>query len=107
MVLQHRSFSYIFSFIVIFFVLLKFFTAEILFADDPTSLLVFRSTPSFDNSITMEPNDSLEGYYLLVSDENGFVGEGLYFLIVQYLWWAMPLLGFVFISYNKLTKPST
>lgn len=106
MVLRNHRVKYAFTFFVLFFLVLKLFTAEIIFSDDPTSILVLRLFPSLDNSITMISPINLEGYYVLLFDENGFVGEVLYHFIIKYLWWCLPLIGLIYYLYKKLTRLS-
>lgn len=68
--------------------LLKLFTLEFYFADDPTSGVALRSTPGFGNRQLVNDSRMLKGR-ILVEDENGFLGEGLYRGVVGWAW--LPL----------------
>lgn len=97
---NHKSVCF-FYFFVFLFLLIKLFTAEVLFFDDPTSIFVLRLFPSLNNNITMLPHSDMSGYFILFSDENGFIGDGVYYFIVKYLWWGFPLIGLIYFLYKK------
>ncbi len=82
---------------------IKLFTAVITLNDDPTNFLVFSLTPSFSNDIFM-PSINIDQYFILISDENGFVGDSIYYFLTQYLWWIMLTVTFfvVFLSPKKI-----
>lgn len=61
---------------------LKIMTAVVLFSDDPTTLLVVKSSLSWSN--LMQDAQPSQYWLVLVSDENGFVGLTLYQLLVDY-----------------------
>lgn len=86
---------------------LKIMTAVVFFSDDPTTLLVVKSMPSWSNFLQdAEPSQ----YWIkLLSDENGFVGFTFYQLLVEhfttiFLILALLLGGIFKFSRRALTK---
>lgn len=104
---QNHKMTLAFAFFIFLLLAVKFFTAEIILSDDPTTIFVVKLFPSFDNQITMTPpvdfDGYLNGYLVLFSDENGFVGEGVYHFLVKYLWWCFPLIGLLYYAFKSLT----
>ncbi len=96
MVYQSPNIKYVFAVVAIFFVMTKLFTAVITLKDDPSVFLVLKLSPSLDSQLFLSSVDE-KIYMTLVSDENGFIGEKLYDLIVFYLWWLMPVCIVLFI----------
>lgn len=96
MVFQSRKKNYSFILFVFLFVAIKLFTTEVSFSDDPTNILALRSLPSLNNSITLTSHLKIESYYVLLSDENGFLGQGLYQYTTKYFWWLIPVIGLVY-----------
>jgi hypothetical protein len=88
--------------------LIKFFTAVVLLNDDPTNFLVMRMIPSLTTDITL-PSLDTEKFIILLSDENGFVGDSIYYLITHYMWWLLPtlVLIYAFLTHNKDRQSST
>jgi cbb3-type cytochrome oxidase subunit 3 len=70
---------------------LKLFTYEFHLADDPTTGVALRATPSLSSSGLLGRSASFGPDRVLLSDENGFLGEGLYRFFVQVGWMAFPL----------------
>jgi hypothetical protein len=65
--------------------------------------------PSFNNDLVVS-SINVNEYIVLMSDENGFVGDNIYYLITRYFWWAIPMLAFcsVVLSLGKsLTRSSS
>jgi hypothetical protein len=84
-------------------VFMKLFTYEFFFKDDPTGGLAVRSTPSLINhQIVTETSSD----WILLMDENGFLGEEIYHAIVHWGWivftviWLL-LLGISFLHNSK------
>ena len=89
----------------VFLVIIKFFTAIVISKDDPTTLLVFKLRPSLNNNIFISSLTDNNNFFVLLSDENGFVGDTLYSLCTHYIWWLLPLLILIYMSFNiVLTK---
>lgn len=59
---------------------LKTMTAVVLFSDDPTTLLVLKSAPSWSN--LLQDAQPSQYWIRLLSDENGFIGFTTYQLLV-------------------------
>jgi hypothetical protein len=72
---------------------LKLFTYEYFYADDPTSGLALRASPGLESRRRIQREADLGGDRVLVADENGFVGEGAYRLIVRGGWLGLPVLA--------------
>nr|WP_086940430.1 hypothetical protein [Thaumasiovibrio occultus] len=79
----------------------KLFTAVLTFSDDPTSILVSSTTPLASNTLR-DPIDE-NAYSWLLFDENGFIGDGLYFLVVD---WAYVIIGVLvlFFGYSVVKR---
>ena len=103
MVYQNHKFLVLSGAISLVLVAIKLFTVEIWFKDDPSTMLAIRFSPSFKSLITVDDVDR-RNYHTLFIDENGFVGESLYHLITQYLWWMLPLLCIIYIGIKLLNK---
>ncbi len=95
MVFQNLSIKLILGLLSAAFIIAKLFSAVVFLGDDPTVFLIYRLSPSLDNTILLSTME-YDKYSIILSDENGFVGESIYYLIVNYLWWAIPV---AFISY--------
>ena len=67
-------------------ILTKLFTTVVWLADDPTVLLALRSRPALTNVLRIRDESELRGYHVLITDENGFVGEGAYHLVTRGGW---------------------
>ncbi|MCF6336327.1 MAG: hypothetical protein L3J84_00035 [Gammaproteobacteria bacterium] len=102
MVYQSPKLKYIFSVAAILFVMTKLFTAVIILKDDPSVFLVLKLSPSLDSQLSLSLVDEKK-YITLFSDENGFIGESLYYLVAFYLWWLMPvfMVFFIFVFSRK------
>ena len=59
---------------------LKTMTAVVLFSDDPTTLLVVKSAPSWSN--LLQDAQPSQYWMRLLSDENGFIGFTFYQFLV-------------------------
>jgi len=107
MALLSRKFIYFLVFITIILLIIKFFTAIVILKDDPSNFLVFYATPSFKNQLLLNSiNDNK--HIIIMSDENGIVGEGVYYFITKYLWWLLLLFtSFIFYLERKRFKLKT
>ncbi|WP_444930658.1 hypothetical protein ACJJIF_02445 [Microbulbifer sp. SSSA002] len=81
--------------ISILLLLIKLFTTVIILADDPTSFLVLRFEPSLESKILLSSIDTDE-YVVLLSDENGFIGQNIYTIVTSYLWWIALILSTIY-----------
>jgi len=101
MAYQNPKIKYIFSVVAIIFVMTKLFTAVITL-DDPSVFLVLKLSPSLDSQLSLSSVDEKK-YMTLFLDENSFIGEKIYYLVVFYLWWLMPvvIVFFTFVSSRK------
>jgi hypothetical protein len=71
----------------------KLFTYHYVLPDDPSCGIAARAVPSFDNG----PSVLADRDVVLIADENGFVGEGVYDAFVRVGWLvavAAPLATF-------------
>ena len=78
------------AFLILFslcLLLIKLFTLSVSLPDDATSLLILKFSPSFGNNYIVTSLEAIDNHIILLSDENGFVGEFLYDFITRYLWW--------------------
>ena len=71
--------------------LIKFFTVEMRYKDDPTVQLVARLTPSTNNKITVVDEKEFGIAFRILADENSWIGSGLYAFICAGGW----MLGWV------------
>ncbi len=92
------------SSVTLVLLVIKLFTTTIVFTDDPTSLLVIEYTPSLANVFIAESTTNPNNYKILYSDENGFFGETVYLLIVNYIWWLFPLVSIIFYFFRSYSK---
>jgi hypothetical protein len=67
-------------------ILTKLFTTVVWLADDPTVLLALRSRPALTNELLIRDEAELRGHHVLITDENGFVGEGVYAVVIGGGW---------------------
>jgi len=98
MALSSRKYIITLLVITIILLIIKFFTMIISLQDDPAKFLVFQVTPSFDNKVLLDSFDNSK-HMIILSDENGIVGEGTYNFITRYLWW-LTVLFTVFVLYQ-------
>lgn len=75
---------------------LKLFTYEYYLTDDPSSGLALRSSAGFVNHQPLQKTDRV-----LVSDENGFVGESVYRAVVNWGWAVIGIAWPVVFWYEK------
>ena len=64
---------------------LKLFTYEFFFSDDPMWGVALRATPGLDSARQVGEHDPVPDH-ILIADENGFVGQGVYRLVVRGGW---------------------
>lgn len=83
--------------------LLKLFTFEFYFADDPTSGVALRMVPRLENRQRVSDSKLLKGR-ILVEDENGFLGEGLYRGVVGWAWLPLVLCAGLAIFVSRKTR---
>ena len=83
-------------------VLLKFYTTEIRFEEDPTVMIVLKDSPSLINRQIISGWQSVEGMTILIRDENGYIGMSVYAAIVSWVWMVLPLLTIIFSMGRKI-----
>jgi len=103
MVYRDPKIKYIFIVMAIFFILTKLLTTVIALKDDPSNFLVLALSPSLESQLFLSEIDE-EKYMTLISDENGFIGEKLYYLVTFYLWWLTPVFISAFYLYSFARK---
>ena len=86
---------------------LKTMTAVVLFSDDPTTLLVVKTMPSWSN--LLQDAEPSQYWIQLLSDENGFIGFTLYQFLVGHattilIAMALLLTAVTLTSRRALTK---
>lgn len=84
-------------------VLVKLFTVELRYQDDPSVALAVRGTPDNSNTVTLSSGQQFSDYMVLLVDENGYPGMGAYKIITAWLWWLVPLaslVGFVVLGHK-------
>ncbi len=90
MVSSNHKFIYFLVLIGIISLIIKFFTAIVVLKDDPTNFLVFQTIPSFKNELFL--NSINENHHMIImSDENGIIGEDIYYFITHYFWWIIVM----------------
>lgn len=82
------------------FTLIKLFTAIATFHDDPSTFFVVRHIPRLTNFIFVT-EQTLYDYYIVAVDENGLIGDTLYFLLTDYLWWIAIVLLVINLLFNR------
>lgn len=84
------------------FILVKLFTAEVRYVDDPTVSLVVRSIPSLSNYLIVKETNETEGMYFLLSDEGDYIGSDLYAVLISMDWLVSCLvLGVILFAYSR------
>ncbi|MBL8150371.1 MAG: hypothetical protein JNN15_10645 [Blastocatellia bacterium] len=82
--------------------LVKLFTVEAHYSDDPTVSLLIRSSPSLDNYLIIKKELPTNIVYVLVSDENDYIGSSLYWLVVSFGWIVSFLALVAFLLYKLI-----
>jgi hypothetical protein len=91
------------GFIIILLALaLKLFTYEYYFEDDPTTGIALRWQPTLENWLVFDDVTSVS----IIQDENSFIGEGLYRIMVSWGWVLFLVIGTALIitSMRKRTR---
>jgi len=81
----------------VFCILIKLYTTEVMFNDDPTIMVIIKDKPSLENRRIITWDSSIKEAIVLISDENGYIGQSVYVAIVSWAWIVLPLFTF-FIS---------
>lgn len=100
MVYRSRKVLILLGLLSVLFVAIKLFSAVVLLKDDPTNFLVLRLTPALENQLILDSIQT-QDYRILFSDENGFVGQSVYTIIVTLLWWVLPLVTGAYVLLGK------
>ena len=80
----------------------KLFTTEVKLRDEPTIGLALRSQPHLDNSIQVQQLEHASGLYLLVIDENDYIGGPIYRFLVGPGWLMGLALALILVSVSWL-----
>lgn len=83
---------------------IKLCTYVVILPDDPTTILYLRSTPSITNKIFIQEGQKLPSDIILIADENGFIGQSLYYLIVNFLWILVPAIFLLLLVVSLIGK---
>lgn len=84
------------------FLFLKFFTIQVSYLDEPTVGIIVKSfiltedwqkLSAHSNSYKLNGDDDMSNYITLIRDENGYIGEEIYAMIVTWLWFVFPLVA--------------
>lgn len=70
---------------------IKLFTYEFYLADDPTAGVALRPVPSLTSRAELGRSAAFGPDRVLITDENAFLGQGLYRIFVRIGWIAFPL----------------
>jgi len=81
--------------LAVFAVAAKLFTYEFYLTDDTTSGVALRATPSLESRMLLRNTSSSGTDWILLRDENGFLGQGVYRFTVQAGWILISVLAFV------------
>lgn len=87
--------------IVFILIFVKFFTAEISFQDDPTTGIILKCIPSWNNYVLI--TEYPIKYYFLIGPDESYVGEEIYSFIVSIGWLVIPIL-WIYIKLFSLIK---
>ena len=103
---NHKITITLLGIVSLIFITIKLFTAVVHLRDEPTVFLVFRVAPSFTTDLILIPVDPFEDerLHVLLLDENGFIGQNIYYLITRYLWWSLPILTGIYFAINLRKK---
>lgn len=78
-------------------VMIKLFTYEFYLEDDPTSGIALRDFPALvSRQILVETLSDSD--YILVQDENSFIGEGLYRALITWGWITLLIVWFLLLA---------
>ena len=69
----------------------KLFTYEFYLLDDPTCGIALRAEPMLESRMPLHRAPGMHTDYILVQDENEFIGAGIYRFTVQIGWILVPL----------------
>ncbi|RKZ40234.1 MAG: hypothetical protein DRQ49_09005 [Gammaproteobacteria bacterium] len=72
-------------------ILIKLYTTEVMFNDDPTIMLIIKDKPSLENRRIITWDSSIKEAIVLIYDENGYIGQSVYVAIVSWVWIVLPL----------------
>jgi hypothetical protein len=72
---------------------LKLFTYEYFFADGPTRGIALRASPGLESRRRIQREEDFGGDEVLIADEDGFLGSGIYRLMVRGGWLGLPVLA--------------
>jgi hypothetical protein len=67
----------------------RFFTTEIRFPGDPTVMLAVRATPDWRNHTVLGGRESMRHHFVLVADENDYIGSEMYAAFTKWGWLVM------------------
>jgi hypothetical protein len=87
-------------FLIMLTLTLKLFTYEYYYEDDATTGIALRLYPSLENRLVLDESTA----YILVTDENSFLGEGLYRILVDWGWLVLLGLGVVIMIVSRRRK---
>ncbi len=82
-------------------ILIKLYTTEVMFNDDPTIMVIIKDKPSLENRRIITWDSSIKEAIVLISDENGYIGQSVYVAIVSWAWIVLPLFTFFMGIYFK------
>lgn len=105
MVYQNHKNGIVLIVLSVVFIVIKLFTAVVILADDPTNYLIFRVVPAMDSQLSLSSIEHMK-HLILISDENGFIGDNIYYFITSYLWWTVPILSGLYVYIAMLREKS-
>lgn len=82
--------------------LLKLFTIEVGYVDDPTVALAVRIHPGWSNTLPVSDPAGLDDLYVLFSDESDYIGSEVYRALVSVpVWIGAAMVGVIIASYRR------
>ncbi|MBD1559909.1 hypothetical protein HC752_23580 [Vibrio sp. S9_S30] len=102
----YKSLSRFLSVFVTLLLLIKFFTATVVFSDDPYSFFVFKTQPSLYNKFVVTSDEEFNEFIIILSDENKLIGQDVYSCLMSstVIVSLSGLLLLVFVAGMRLSK---
>lgn len=86
---QRCSAHGVFASFVVAMIVLRLFTVQLVYNDDPTTAVIVKPSPGFATRSVAGTDENHR--YVIGPDENSFFGETVYLPMVRHLWIAVPV----------------
>lgn len=101
---NHKLFFFILIFIGLILSLLKLCTGVVTYEDDPTSFFVIKKLPSLASHVVLTGGQSLDDFTIILVDENGLIGEDIYYFLVTHFIWIYFIMSTFFCAKKLINK---